>query len=430
MRDLSLVAGLAPRRGRRSARWCCRRCRAGSSCLYWSRGHRQWGLFRRLWSHLVRHQPKLFSNLFSVRLEHRSAGCWSSPGSVSEPVSRPPWGAAACRLARSRRGLAELGRLDHRTRARSSIGPLVVGRARGASASRCRDRPGAACRLGRSRRGLAELGRLDHRTEPARASVRWLSVEPGERQRAGVETALGLLVGLRGLDAASQSSAGSTTDTEQARHRSFVRRSSPGSVSEPASRPPWGAVAFRLARSRRGLAELGRLDHRQEPARFCSLVEPGERQRAGVETTLGCGCFSACAVSTRPRRARPARPPTRARSSIGPLFVGRARGASASRCRDRPEMRLLLGLGGLDAASQSSAGSTTNKSPLEHRSAGSLVEPGERQRAGVETTLRCGCFSACAVSTRPRRARPARPPNRRQARPPTRSGSAVERGFR
>ncbi len=55
-----------------------------------------------------------FFELFSVRLDHRSAGCWSSPGSVSEPVSRPPWGGAAFRLARSRRGLAELGRLDHR----------------------------------------------------------------------------------------------------------------------------------------------------------------------------------------------------------------------------------------------------------------------------------------------------------------------------
>ncbi len=198
--------------------------------------------------------------------EPRTFVRWSSPGSVSEPVSRPPWGAAASRLARSRRGLAELGRLDH--------------------------------------------------------------------QQSPLE------------------------------HRSAGCRSSPGSVSEPASRPPWGAAACRLARSRRGLAELGRLDHRTEPARASVRwlsVEAGERQRAGVETALGCGWLSACAVSTRPRRARPARPPTRVSSSIGPLFVGRGWGASASRCRDRPGVRLLLGLRGLDTASQSSAGSTTEQ---------------------------------------------------------------------
>ncbi len=76
-------------------------------------------------------------------------------------------------------------------------------------------------------------------------------VEPGERQRAGVETlvtSLRPLPGLRSLDAASPSgSTGSTT-------------------------------------------EVSRLDHQQGSARppngTSSLVEPGERQRAGVETLV------------------------------------------------------------------------------------------------------------------------------------------------
>ncbi len=145
-----------------------------------------------------------------------------------------------------------------------------------------------------------------------------------------------LLLGLRGLDAASQSSAGSTTEQSPLEHRSAGCWSSPGSVSEPVSRPPWGLLV--------GLRGLDAASLRS--AGSTTEQSPLEHRSAGCWSSPGCvsepvsrppwGCLSACAVSTRPRCARPARPPNRARSSIGPLVVGRARGASASRRRDRP----------------------------------------------------------------------------------------------
>ncbi len=230
---------------------------------------------------------------------------------------------------------------------------MFVGRARGASASRCRDRPGVR-----------------------------------------------LLVGLRGLDAASQSSAGSTTNTEGwlSRGPSFVGRARGASASRCRDRPGVRLLSACAVSTRPRCARPARPPTRVSSttntegwaADQCSLVEPGERQRAGVETALGCGWLSACLVSTRPRRARPARPPTRARSSIGSLVVGRGRGASASRCRDRRGAACRLGRSrrGLAALGR-----------LDHRTGVPARPPNRR-------------------SARPPNTWMARPPNKGPARPP------------
>ncbi len=179
-------------------------------------------------------------------------------------------------------------RLDHRkTGAPRPCALPFAGRARRAPASRCRDpraRSDGLDTLGRGRPPGSTTERQERRDPVPFHSL----VEPGERQRAGVETPEYASDGLDTLG----------------------RGRPPGSTTER--------------------------QERRDPVPFHSLVEPGERQRAGVETPR-----------VRKRWSRHARPwpasrldhrKTGAPRPCALPFAGRARRAPASRCRD-PRVR-------------------------------------------------------------------------------------------
>ncbi len=171
---------------------------------------------------------------------------------------------------------------------------LFGGRARGASASRCRDP--VSWTAARHHKGLDAFLAGARHGSTSKGCVRWSSrpcsvVEPGERQRVGVETgwAEGGLLG-DGLDALLAGARHGSTSKGCVRWSSGpVRWSSPASVSEPVSRPG----EFDSSPSPQGSRRVPRWRSSRLDQRRC------------------------------------------VRWSSPALFGGRARRASASRCRDR-----------------------------------------------------------------------------------------------
>ncbi len=168
----------------------------------------------------------------------------------------------------------------------------------------------------------------------------------------------------------------------------------------------------------------------QEPGP--SVVEPGERQRARVEThphAAGPRRSPPHQVSTRPRPgARTARPPNNSSSvEPGPSSVEPGPRWSSRASASEPASRPTPHAAGLDAPSPRGSDGSTNegfRSVVEPGPA--TVEPGERQRARVETSTPRRS-PPHQVSTRPRPgARTARPPNQ----PPVESSRAPRRSSR